>query len=69
MTRLVTLLTRAEAAERLGWVVKSVDKARQRTAAGQARVPFPEPLQILAGSPLWSVSQIDRYAARIGKSG
>jgi hypothetical protein len=56
------MLTRGEVAARLGVRVKSVDKMRQRTHDGLARVPFPEPTTVQYGKPLWSVQVIDRFA-------
>lgn len=56
------LLDRHAIARRLGLSIKSVDKIRERTKKGTARVPFPQPVQKYARTPLWRTSDIDAYA-------
>lgn len=54
------LLDRAGVAAALGIKVKSVDKIRERAAAGTGPV-FPEPVRTFGRTPVWRMSDIARF--------
>jgi uncharacterized protein YfaA (DUF2138 family) len=61
MTERRQLLDRAAVAELLGVNLKTIDKIRERTRNGTARVPFPPETVRYGSTPLWTRQQIVKY--------